>query len=79
MESYWVGDIDSRRSNSGCVFIMFGGAINWMSKRQVVVTFSTTKVEYMETTHACKEAIFLRRLFSDVGLDVEMTNICFDS
>ena len=28
----WVGDIDCRRSTSGYVFTMFGGAISWMSK-----------------------------------------------
>jgi hypothetical protein len=30
----WAGDLDRRRSTSGYVFKMFGGAINWMSKRQ---------------------------------------------
>jgi hypothetical protein len=29
--------VDRRRSTSGYVFNMFGGEINWMSKRQVVV------------------------------------------
>ena len=28
----WAGDIDSRRSTSGYVFMMSGGAISWMSK-----------------------------------------------
>ena len=29
----WVGDMDCRRSTSGYVFNLFGGAISWMSKR----------------------------------------------
>jgi hypothetical protein len=37
------GDLDCRRSTRGYVFNMFGGEINWMSKRQVVVVLSTTK------------------------------------
>ena len=39
-----------------------------MSKRQAVVAFSTTEVEYMEATHASKEAIWLQRLCSSIGL-----------
>ena len=48
------------------VFTLFDGAINWMRKRQVVVALSTTEVEYMVATHACKEAIWLKRLCSDI-------------
>ena len=39
-----------------------------MRKIQVVVALSTTKAEYMTTTHARKEAIWLHRLCSGVGL-----------
>jgi hypothetical protein len=38
----WVGDLDRRRSTSGYVFNLFGGAISWMRKRQDVVALSTT-------------------------------------
>jgi phosphoribosyl-AMP cyclohydrolase len=58
----WVGDMDRRRYTSGYVFNQFGGAISWMSKRQVVEALSTTKVEYMESTHASKEAVWLKIL-----------------
>jgi hypothetical protein len=55
----WAGDLDHRISTSGYVFTLFGGAISWMSKKQVVVALSTTKVEYMEATHASKEVVWL--------------------
>ena len=29
----WAGDLDRRRSTSGYVFKLFGGAISWMSRR----------------------------------------------
>lgn len=45
-----------RRSRNGYMFNLFG-AINWMRKRQFVVTLSTTKVEYVVVTYASKEAI----------------------
>jgi hypothetical protein len=64
VDAYWVGDLDRRRSTSGYVFNLFGGAINWISKRQAVVALSTTKDEYMAATHASKKAIWLQRLCS---------------
>jgi hypothetical protein len=42
VDADWVGDIDCRRSTSGYVFKLFGGAISWMSKRQAVVALPTT-------------------------------------
>ena len=55
----WVGDLDQRRSTSGYVFSLFGGAVNWMIKRHCAVLLSTTEVEYMTATHARKEAVWL--------------------
>jgi hypothetical protein len=48
-------------------------------KRQVVVALSTTKVEYMATTHASKEAIWLQRLCSGIGLVQQVVRIDCDS
>eukprot|EP00253_Pinus_taeda_P024973 PITA_24973 len=46
----------------------FLGAISWMSKKQSVVALSTREAEYMATTHASKEAVWLQRLCSSMGL-----------
>ena len=64
----WAGDLDQRRSTSGYVFSLFGGAVSWMSKRQSVVALSTTEVEYIAATHASKESFWLYRLCSSMGL-----------
>ena len=61
-------DLNQRRSKSGYVFSLFRGAISWMSKRQSVVAISTIKAEYIATTHARKEAVWLQRLCSSMGL-----------
>ena len=39
----WVGYLDQRRSTSGYVFSLFGGAISSMSKKQTIVELLTTK------------------------------------
>jgi len=64
----WAGDLDQRRSTSGYVFNLFGGAVSWMSKKQSIVALSTTKAKYMAATHASKEAVWLQRLCSSMGL-----------
>eukprot|EP00253_Pinus_taeda_P021840 PITA_21840 len=63
-----AGDLDLRRSTSGYVFNLFGGAASWISKKQFVVALSITEVEYMAATHASKEAVWLQRLCSSMGL-----------
>jgi hypothetical protein len=63
----WGGDHDTRRSTTGYVFFIGDGAISWNSKRQPTVALSTTEAEYMATTQAAKEAIWLRQLMADVG------------
>ena len=60
--------MDHRRSTSGYLFNLFGGVVSWMSKKQFVVAISTTKAEYMVTTHASKEVVWLQRLGSSMGL-----------
>ena len=32
VDANWAGDLDQRRSTSGYVFSLFGGAVSWMSK-----------------------------------------------
>eukprot|EP00253_Pinus_taeda_P012544 PITA_12544 len=61
-------DLDQRRSTSGYVFNLFGGAVSWMSKKQFVVALSTTEVEYMVATHSSNEVVWLQRWFSSMGL-----------
>ena len=68
VDADWAGDLDHRRSTSGYVFNLFGGTVSWMSKKQSIVALSTTEAEYMATTHASKEAVWLQRLCSSMGL-----------
>jgi len=57
---------DHRRAISGYVFMVDGGAVSWTSKKQEIVTLSTTEAEYVAATHAAKEAVWLRRLFGEI-------------
>lgn len=41
-DSDYAGDMEDRRSTSGYVFMMSGGAVAWSSRKQPIVTLSTT-------------------------------------
>ena len=68
VDADWAGDLDRRRSTSRYIFNLFRGAVSWMSKKQSVVALSTTKTKYMAANHVSKEAVWLQRLFSSMGL-----------
>ena len=51
---------------SGYAYILDGGAVSWMSKKQELVTLSMAKAEYVAATHAVKEGIWLRRFIKEV-------------
>jgi Reverse transcriptase (RNA-dependent DNA polymerase) len=57
---------EDRRAVSGYAFLIDGGAVSWSSKRQEIVSLSTTESEYVAATHGGKEALWLRSLISEV-------------
>ena len=75
----FAGDLDTRRSTSGYVFLLHGGAISWSSKRQSTVALSTAEAEYMSASHAVREAVWLRKLMSDLGYGVLRVPVWCDS
>eukprot|EP00253_Pinus_taeda_P012500 PITA_12500 len=79
VDADWAGYLGDRISTGGYVFNLFGGAINWMSNKHSVVALSTTEVEYMAAAHARKEAVWLLRLCSSMGLVQRSIRIYCDS
>lgn len=45
---------------------MAGGPIAWESRKQKVVSLSSTEAEYIAITEACKEAIFIGNLLNEL-------------
>ena len=50
-------DLDFRKSTSGCVFTLEGGAISWRSVKQSCIVDSTMEAKYVATCKAAKEAV----------------------
>lgn len=56
----WQGDLDDRKSTSGYLFTLAGGAISWSSKKQDSVALSSMEAEYIAVSEAVKEAVWLK-------------------
>lgn len=65
----FASDVDKRRSCTGYVFVLQGGAISWSSKRQQTVAISTTEAEYMALSNATQEAIYLKQFYEEFGMN----------
>jgi len=75
----YAGDIDTRRSTTAYVFNLNGGAITWASRLQPTVAASTTEAEYIAAAATVKEALWLRKLLNNLGLDISCVTIKADS
>ena len=57
---------EHRHAIIGYALLIDRGAVFWSSKKQKIITLSTAKSEYVATTHAAKEAIWLCRFIGEV-------------
>ena len=64
----WGGDMDDRRSTTGNVFSLAGGAVSWLSKKQTVVALSTSEAEYVALSVAAQEAMWFHKLLDDLQI-----------
>ena len=79
VDSDFAGDLDKRRSLTGYIFTVSGCAISWKATLQHIVALSTTEAEYMAITEACKEAIWLKGLFSGLSEELQVSTMYCDS
>jgi hypothetical protein len=65
-DATWGDDVDDRRSTTGYVFFLNGDAVTWKTRKQPTPALSSAEAEYMSTSAATQEAIWLRSLLSDM-------------
>mmetsp|Transcript_1212 Transcript_1212/g.1854 ORF Transcript_1212/g.1854 Transcript_1212/m.1854 type:complete len:275 (+) Transcript_1212:521-1345(+) len=78
VDSDWAGDTLQRKSISGIAIMMAGGVIAYKSKRQEVISLSTTEAEFVAACDAGKMILFLRSIPEDLGIRQEDATIFFE-
>lgn len=71
-DSDYAGDKNIRRLTTGYLFELTQRPITWGSKRHSTISLSTTEAEFIAASKATREAIWLRKLLSDIGHPCKM-------
>jgi len=77
-DSDHAGDPDSRRSVTGYLCMMNGGAVSWQSVRQQVVALSSAEAEYYAASVAGTDVTYLRRLLDNLGYTQGTPTVLFE-
>ncbi|KAH9723672.1 hypothetical protein KPL70_007193 [Citrus sinensis] len=79
VDADYAGDLDRRRSLTGYLFTFNNCTINWKSQLQSVVALSTTEAEYTAAAEAIKEAIWLKGMLKELGVNQRSVVVHCDS
>ncbi|RVW30670.1 Retrovirus-related Pol polyprotein from transposon TNT 1-94 [Vitis vinifera] len=66
--SDFAGCLDSRRSTSGYIFMLAGGAVSWKSVKQTLVASSTMEAEFIACYEASNHGIWLRNFVTQLRI-----------
>lgn len=67
-DSDYGGDADDRKRTPSYVFMLGGGAVSWSSKKQPVVSLSTTEAEFIAAAHCVCQGVWLKRILEEIGV-----------
>ncbi|GJW99618.1 retrotransposon protein, putative, ty1-copia subclass [Tanacetum coccineum] len=67
IDAGYLTDADNLKSQTGYMFVLNGGAVDWKSIKQSIFATSSTDAEYIATFDASKEAVWIRKFISGLG------------
>nr|GEX18121.1 reverse transcriptase domain-containing protein [Tanacetum cinerariifolium] len=64
----YLTDADDLKSQTGYVFILNGGAVDWKSAKLSIFATSSAEAEYIATFDASNEVVWVRKFISRLGI-----------
>nr|GEW19469.1 hypothetical protein [Tanacetum cinerariifolium] len=64
----YLTDSDDLKSQTGYVFVLNGGAVDWKSSKQSIFATSSIKSEYIAAFDASKEAVWVKKFIYGLGV-----------
>ncbi|GJZ45920.1 retrotransposon protein, putative, ty1-copia subclass [Tanacetum coccineum] len=68
IDAGYLTDADDLKSQTGYVFVLNGGAIDWKNAKQSIFATSSAEAEYIAAYDASKEAVWVRKFISGLGV-----------
>ncbi|CAL9005605.1 unnamed protein product, partial [Prunus brigantina] len=69
LEVDYAGDLEDRKSTSGYVFMLGSAAVAWSSRKQPIVTLSTTEAEFVAAAACASQAVWMKRILEKLSLE----------
>ena len=76
-DSDYAGCIDDRKSTSGYAFILSNAAVAWSSRKQPIVTLSTTETEFVAASACACQLIWMKRVLSKLDYNGSKSPVIF--
>lgn len=67
----WAEDRETRKSIGGIICMLHGGTISWSSRKQNLVSISSTESEYYALSETVREIKWLTNLLNDFGINIK--------
>nr|GEY57069.1 retrotransposon protein, putative, Ty1-copia subclass [Tanacetum cinerariifolium] len=59
---------DDTKSQTGYVFVINGGVVDWKSKKHTTIAMHSAQAEYAAASEAVLEAVWIRKFVGDLGV-----------
>nr|GFC42312.1 retrotransposon protein, putative, Ty1-copia subclass [Tanacetum cinerariifolium] len=67
-DASWQCDKDYTKSQTGYVFVVNGGEVDWKSKRHTTIAMHSAQAEYVAASEAAMKAVWIMKFVGDLGV-----------
>uniref|UniRef100_A0A8D8LBR2 Copia protein n=1 Tax=Cacopsylla melanoneura TaxID=428564 RepID=A0A8D8LBR2_9HEMI len=71
VDADWANDKDDRKSISGYCYFVYGNLVSWCTRKQSLVSLSSTEAEYIACSVATCEALWLKGILLDLSIEID--------